>query len=297
MSRRKRWVGLLIIAVVLIALVPIIIAETAVRGMNHRQPDPSYADWVVRETGARWKSVAITATDGAQLNGWLFMPHQANGSAVILLHGVNDSRLGMVGHAPYLLRAGFTVLIPDSRGQGVSGGSLMTYGIQESSDVHLWADRLFRDGSVQRLYGLGASMGAAILIQSLEKEPRFRSIVADSPFDTFEDIATYRLGQLSGLGKWITWPTAQAGFLYARWRYGVDLRKASPAASIARTRIPILLIHGTSDVNIPPAHSTKLHLLNPESTVLWLVPGVPHISALGAKTDEYVRRVLEWFRR
>ena len=283
-------------AAILAVLVPILIAEGSVHALRHRLPDAAYADWIIRQTGAHFQSVQVTASDGAILDAWLFTPPHPNSAGVLLLHGVNDSRLGVAGHAPYLLRAGFTVLLPDSRGHGASGGRLMTYGIQESSDVHIWADELFREGGIQNLYGLGTSMGAAILIQSLAKEPRFRSIVADSPFDTFENVAYYRLEQLS-LGRWASWPTAQVGFLYVRCRYGVNLKQASPAAAITKTRVPILLIHGLRDVNIPPAHSRHLHELNPDATELWLVPEAVHIASFGARPEEYMRRVLDWFRK
>ena len=49
----------------------------------------------------------------------------------------------------------------------------------------------FRAGT-SSLYGLGESLGAAILIESLPREPRFRAVVAECPFDSFEDIAYYR---------------------------------------------------------------------------------------------------------
>ncbi|HUA59619.1 MAG TPA: alpha/beta fold hydrolase [Verrucomicrobiae bacterium] len=295
--RRIRAIVLLTLAAIIAALVPILIAEGSVHALRQRLPDATYADWVTGQTGAQWKSIQATASDGARLDAWLFTPAAPNGAAVILLHGVNDSRLGMIGHAPYLLRAGFTVLMPDSRGHGSSGGTLMTYGILESDDVHTWAGELFRDSRTQRLYGLGASMGAAILIQSLAKEPRFRSIVADSAFDSFEDIAYYRLEHISHLGRWASWPTAQAGFLYVLCRYGVNLKQASPEAAIAATHVPILLIHGARDVNIPPTHSRRLHELNPTATELWLVPETPHIAAFGSHPEEYSARVLEWFKK
>lgn len=295
MRRRKLFIGLVIAAAVLAALVPVFVAEGAVHALRLRRPDVSYADGVTKETGAGWKPLQVTAQDGARLDGWLFTPKSPNGSAVMLLHGVNDSRLGVMGHAVYLLRAGFTVLAPDSRGQGASGGTLMTYGLREASDVHAWAETLFRDPSIHRLYGLGASMGAAILIQSLPREPRFRAIVADSPFDTFEDIACYRIQQVSGLGRWASWPTAQAGLFYVRWRYRLNLEEASPAAVISKVETPILLIHGLDDTNIPPVQSRRLHAINPRTTSLWLVPGAAHIAASSVRPQEYVRRVLDWF--
>jgi hypothetical protein len=277
-------------------MVPLYVAEGAVHGWARRQPDPAEANWVAEAASATWQSVGIAAADGAPLSAWLFTPRQPNGSAVILLHGVNDTRRGVLYHAIYLLQAGFTVLTPDSRGHGASGGGLLTYGIREASDIHAWADELFRAFHVQRLYGMGESLGAAILIESLPREPRFRAVVAECPFSTFQDVAYYRIEHVSRLGRWASWPITHVGFFYVRLRYGVDLTQASPAAAIRATEVPILLIHGTRDVNIPPYHSQTLHALNPQATTLWLVPGAVHVRASGAQPDEFVRRVIGWFR-
>jgi len=290
--RLKRLVAIVLIGIVADA---IFIAEGCVHGWARRQPDPADAERVVQAASATWQSVRIAAPDGAPLSAWLFTPRQPNGGAVILLHGVNDTRRSMLLHAQYLLQAGFTVLTPDSRGHGDSG-ALRTFGIREASDIQAWADALFRTGHVDRLYGLGESMGAAILIQSLPREPRFRAVVAECPFSTFQDVAYYRLEHISHLGRWASWPIVQTGFLYVRLRYGVDLKRASPAVAIRATQVPILLIHGTRDFRIPPSHSQTLHAANPQSTRLWLVPGAAHVSAIAACPEEYVRTVVGWFR-
>jgi uncharacterized protein len=70
----------------------------------------------------------------------------------------------------------------------------------------------------------------------------------------------------------------------------------SPANAVRSTRVPILLIHGTADTNVPPSHSRALHALNPTMTGLWEVPGALHVSALTAAPKEYEERVVAWFR-
>src|SRR5579863_10308538 len=62
--------------------------------------------------GADLSDVSITARNGTVLRGWIFRPQSANGNAAILLHGLADNRLGMVGYANFLLAHGFTVLLP-----------------------------------------------------------------------------------------------------------------------------------------------------------------------------------------
>ena len=301
LHRMKR---LLIAAVIGVALgsltLSLIVVEGAVHIWQRPQPDPALADSIAGPLGAAWEPVQVKAGDGALLSAWLFTPQRPNGSAIILLHGVGDTRSGSLSATSFLLRAGFTALTPDCRGHGASGGDLISYGIRETGDVHAWADWLFdhrpTERPIERLYGWGASMGAAILLESLPVEPRFRALVADSTFATFEEVAYDRLWQVSGIWRPALWPVVNAGLLYARARYGLDLRQASPAHAVTSTHVPILLIHGTRDTHIPVYHSRELHALNPGSSVFWEVPGAEHVESQSAHPEEYARRVTDWFR-
>ena len=275
--------------------VSVFVTEGALHIWQRSAPETAPAEVLCRQTGASWETVQVAAGDGVVLRGWLFTPRQANGGAVIALHGVADSRLGMMAHAAFLVRAGYTVLAPDCRGHGSSGGDIITYGIREADDVHRWADLLLRRPGIHRLYGIGQSMGASILLESLPREPRFRALVADCPFATFEEVAYDRLEQRGMLGTAVSWPLVQIGFLYTRMRYGLNLRDASPAAPVRATKVPVLLIHGMKDANIPPRHSRELHALNPATTQLWEVPGADHVASLGAAPQQYQHIVIAWF--
>jgi hypothetical protein len=245
---------------------------------------------------ARWESAQVTAADGVILRGWLFTPRSPNGSAVILLHGIGDTRLGMADHAWYLLRAGFTILLPDLRAHGSSGGSLTTYGIREAGDIRRWADLVLARRPGSRLYGMGESLGAAVLLQALPAEPRFRAIVAECPYASFEEVAADRLAQLSPAGRFGVQPVVGFGVLYTNLLYKVDLRRASPAAAIRGSAVPILLIHGMADSRTPPRHSEALHALNPAATTLWEVPHAEHVAALYEDSSAYTQMVIRWFR-
>jgi hypothetical protein len=186
--------------------------------------------------------------------------------------------------------------MPDSRGHGVSGGAIATYGVYEADDVIRWAQYLRQARHEERLYGLGVSLGAGILLQSLPGEPGFHAVAADSPFASFQEIASDRLSELTHLDRRLFWPMVESGFLYARVRYGLDLRRASSARAIEMSQIPVLLIHGTADEKTPLRHSLELHAIRPQTSRLWEVPGARHTKAISVEPEAYPRTIVQWFR-
>ncbi len=272
-----------------------VLAEGALRIGDRAEGPSAAAEATARATDSRCDDVEVLAADGVTLAGWLFTPQKCNDAVVLLLHGVGDSRTGMLGYARFLLASGFGVLAADSRGHGTSGGDVVTYGVKETADIHVWSEFVLRREPFRRLYGLGVSMGAANLLQALRGEPGFQAVVAESPFATFEEICYDRLRQHSRLPRAALWPLVNLAFGYTRLRYGVDLRCASPLDAVRQTQVPTLLIHGSRDTNIPPRHSAMLHRANPGATTVWMVEGASHVAVLGKCPEEYARRVVAWF--
>lgn len=93
-------------------------------------------------------------------------------------------------------------------------------------------------------------------------------------------------------------PAVEIGFLYARIRYGVDWGQASPEDAVAESRVPVLLIHGLKDTNLPPRHSEMILARSASRTpavVLWEPKEAGHCGAAGAEPQEFERRVVGWF--
>jgi len=240
---------------------------------------------------------AITASDGVLLRAWSLRPHRANGDDVLLLHGLADNRLGMTGYAQLLVTHGYTVLLPDARGHGVSGGVLATYGLLERNDIAQWVNFLEARDHPHCIFGFGESMGASQLLQALATHLHVCAVAAESPFATFREIAYDRMGQPFHLGPWLgrtlLRPLVEVAFLWARWKYGLDMHGISPMDSVAASSIPVLLIHGQIDSNIPVRHSQLIHIHNP-NTRLWEVPGADHCGAISVAPQEFEHRLLGW---
>ena len=300
-GRRLRWFVVFVLLYITLNVVGgIYLADGTLHPARRTLTDEDSAAFksTVRAMRAELQDVSITTPDQVILRGWLLRPAAGNGNAAIVLHGLGDNRLGMSGYAELLLGHGYTVLLPDARAHGVSGGELATYGLLERSDIHRWIDFLLAAAHPRCVYGMGESMGAAELLQSLQEETRFCAVVAESPFSTFLEIAYDRMGQPFHMGPWVgkvpLRPLVEIAFLRVRWKYGFDMRRVSPEDAVARSHIPILLIHGQIDGNIPVRHSRAIHEVAPQ-TVLWEVPGADHCGAITAAPQEFETRVLGWF--
>jgi uncharacterized protein len=177
---------------------------------------------------AQRKDFDVTARDGVTLRGWQVRPPDPNGSWVIVFHGVADNRVGTLGQAHLLLRAGYSVVMMDCRAHGASGGPIATYGWLERRDTIAVVDALVASvasdsrsestiaprpssepggrpwplpvgtagGSSSsrvlrpfHLFALGESMGAGIALQSAAADPRIEAVVAEASFASLREAA------------------------------------------------------------------------------------------------------------
>jgi hypothetical protein len=245
------------------------------------------------------QNVEINAADGSTLNAWYVRPQNATGRDVLLLHGVTDNREGVGGFAAPFLDHGYGVLLPDSRAHGESGGAMATYGLREADDIHRWVDWLYLRRSSKCVYGFGESMGAALVLDSLSAEGRFCAVVAESPFSSFPAVgyerAAFYLRAPAWIGRTLLRLPVEAGLGYAKLRYGLDFDRDSPLEAVGRSTTPILLIHGTEDINILPHHSELIAARYPSHVQLWEVAGATHCGASTVEPQMYWTKVLGWF--
>jgi len=299
--RRVRYLVLLfLLYVTFCSIAGIVVADAALHPPRRplTQDDETAMRQAASALDADLADASMATPDGITLRAWDIRPHRANGDAVLLLHGVADNRLGMARYAEFLVAHGFTVLMPDARAHGASGGEIATYGLVERADVRQWVEYLSAHEHPRCIFGLGESMGAAQLLQSLGVGAQFCAVAAESPFAKFREIAYDRMGQPFHLGPWVgrtvLRPLVEIAFLRARWKFKVNMEQASPEEAVNETQIPVLLIHGQVDSNIPVRHSRRIHARDPAS-VLWEVPNAEHCSAIATAPREFEQRLLAWF--
>src|SRR5579875_859981 len=242
--------------------------------------------------------VTVTAEDGAALRAWWVVPAHPNGRAVMLLHGIGGNRVDMSGFTDIFVSKGYDVLLPDSREHGESGGRVTTFGLLERDDVRRWTAWV-REQAPGCTYLLGESMGAAIAVEATAVTPQICAAAVEDPFARFRPVVYERLGRETGLGThfWQTlgWPIVRVAIGWAHLRYGIWLPDAMPVASVAQSRVPVLLMTGTADGNIPMHHAQEIQAACGSRCALWVVPGAGHGGISSITGAEFGHRILVWF--
>jgi alpha-beta hydrolase superfamily lysophospholipase len=264
---------------------------------NHNPERVEETEQTFERTSAGKTDFTVRANDGVELRGWKVVPPSANGDWVLLFHGVSDNRTGDLGHAEFLLRHGYSVVMMDSRAHGKSGGDMATYGWKERYDTVAISDALYASEKVRRLYAHGVSMGAAIALQSAAVEPRIAAVSAEDPFASLREVSYDYAGlDVSPvIGKTLFRPAAIFAMRAVARTGGFDPDAVSPKKAVAQRPFPVLLICGANDHRIPCRHAEAIYDAATGPKELWVVPGAGHASGLGQAPAEYENRVIRFF--
>lgn len=240
------------------------------------------------------ETVDIAAYDGVSLRGHLVEAASPR-RLVLAMHGwrsawSRDFSLSW----PFWRDAGCTVLYPEQRGTGESGGSWLCFGAVERYDCLYWLRYLeSRYGTGLPIYLCGISMGAATVLMapSLDLPASVHGILADcgftSPFEIWKHVyescfhLPFRNGRLCRK--------------FFKAKTGFDLDEADTRKILARSRIPLLLIHGGADDFVPADMSRENYAAAAGPKKLLIVEGAAHGLSYAVDQPAYEAAVLDFF--
>lgn len=268
--------------------------------------------------------VAFNSTDGIPLQAWWLpavpapqVPSSQHARSevapriagapplvtVIVAHGRDMNRSGMLPRAAFLVRAGYNVLDLDLRDHGGSGGDYITPGYREALDLMGGVAYVRGRGERGPIVVLGYSYGAVAALHSTAQCPDIAAAIADSPFITPDDVLK-NVAHAPGIplaaeiGVWLArlplFDRSVGFFFHLRTGVALDLNKASGIAAARRIRDrPILFISGEQDWLAPPANArTMLEEAPTREKDFLLVPGANHNTTYRAAPELYETRVL-----
>ena len=233
----------------------------------------------------------ITAGDGVRLTA--SCRRQQSGKWALIMHGYTSGKENMRSYAQKYYEQGYSVLVPDQRAHGESGGEYCGMGWPERLDVIKWAERITEEEPGAEIVLHGVSMGAAsVLMAAGEGLPEnVAAVVSDCAFTDVASIMRYQLSERVVDSAALL---SFGGSAVTKLRLGHTWGEASALAMAARSGIPILFIHGGADDFVPVQMAHELCAAAPEPKELVIIPGAEHAQAAYKDTEKYWTAVFDF---
>ncbi|MDB9541031.1 lysophospholipase [Anabaenopsis tanganyikae CS-531] len=224
-----------------------------------------------------WLPVKVRNGKTELIHGWWIPSPEPNANVLLYLHG-NAINVGAnVGHARRLHQLGFSVLLIDYRGYGLSEGDFPNEK-RVYEDAYVAWNYLVNEKQIVpgKIFIYGHSLGGAIAIDLGLKQPQAAGLIVESSFTSIRDMVDYR---------------------NLFWMFPVNLiltQRFESINKVPQLKIPVLFIHGMADTSVPSFMSQKLYHAAPEPKKLLLVPSAEHDNTAIVAGEEYLQWVMSF---
>lgn len=260
------------------------------------------------------EDIYIQSEDGLKLHARLMDQSGAKGT-VLMFHGYRthpEVDFSASSHVYY--ECGNRIVHIDQRAAGESEGKYIGFGVLESRDCCLWAQYIAnRFGTDQKIILAGLSMGAStVLMATAHHEDRrvrincspeepmevsmtlpknVTGIVADSAFSSPYDIIKKRIRTTYHCkGRLLTIAIG----IWSRMLAHYSLKELSAPDVMKHNTIPVLLVHGTEDSNVPVEMTVKVAENCQAPKQVLLVKGAEHGTGYLVDNEAYKKALQEF---
>jgi uncharacterized protein len=210
-----------------------------------------------------------------KLNAYYFENEPSNHKWAVVVHGYTSEAKQMTRWVRNFHEKGYSVIAPDLRGHGQSEGDYIGMGWHDRKDLLLWVDEIIKKDPKAEIVLFGISMGGAtVMMASGEELPsNVKVIVEDCGYSTVSDVFIYQLDDLFGLPEF---PVLQAANTVTNIRAGYDLYEASAVKQVAKSKTPMLFIHGDADTFVPYEMLDEVYNAAQVDKDKLVIPGAGH---------------------
>ncbi len=248
----------------------------------------AYLDEVDTET------VEIESYAGTPLIGH-FYPAKGPKRIVIAMHGWRSSWKQDFGPiAPFLHKNGCSVLYAEQRGQGLSGGNYMGFGLMERYDCAEWIKWAKETLPDTPIYLAGLSMGASTVLMAanLDISDNVNGIIADcaytSPHAIWKHVMESNLKISYSLHRRIADDMCRKAIQMGPGDF-------STVDALLESTIPVLFIHGSDDHFVPVEMTYENYKACRGPRRLLIVPGADHCMSYFENPWGYEKAIRSFF--
>lgn len=233
-----------------------------------------------------FEQVYIKSDDGLELAGKYYQV-RPGAPVIIMFHGYRSMAYrDCSGVFKLAMELGYNMLMPDMRAHGLSQGRVISMGIKERYDCLRWVEYAsHRLGEDTPILLAGCSMGASTIMMSAQLLPeQVKGLICDCGYSSVK-------GMIRAVAGKMHIPAGPAYFvlrLSARLFGAFDPESCSALSSLAKSRLPVLIIHGEDDRLVPCAMARENYEASASDIKMLLtVPGAGHGLSFLADEKKY----------
>jgi fermentation-respiration switch protein FrsA (DUF1100 family) len=222
-----------------------------------------------------YDDIYVTSYDNLKLYAKFY--HSKTPRAVaILVHGYQgDGETCYPIFAKFLLEQNIDVVIIRQRAHVHSEGKRLCFGIKERFDVQKWCEyvsSIIPKGMPMFLSGISMGGATVLLASSLDLPENVKFIVNDCGYsDTYEEF-----NAAAKFMHYIPILFTPIGRPFYKITEGIDIKKVRPVDEAAKSKLPILTIHGEEDTFVPFYMCKDIYNAIKSDKELITVPGATH---------------------
>lgn len=223
-----------------------------------------------------WISISNKSGKANSLHGWLIPAQQRNAPVILYFHH-NAVNIGAnISQALQFHKLGYSVFLFDYRGFGQSEGMFPTES-QVYEDAQVAWNYLTQERQIvpSQIVIYGHSVGGAIAIDLAARHPEAAALVVQSSFTSMRDMSK------------------RFGFY---WLLPVELLLKQRFESLEKMKsieIPVLIITGTEDIQIPVKMGERLYEAASAFKQLIIIEGGGHDNHLSKPYRQQVKQFIE----
>ncbi len=209
---------------------------------------------------------------------------------VIVVHGYTSVGWHMSAFAKEYLSKGYSVLMPDLRGHGISEGEYATMGYYDSVDIIEWIYEIIKKDPEACIVLHGVSMGAAtVMMVTGEDIPvHVKCVIEDCGYTSVWEVFKHNMKRMFKLPAF---PILYTANIISSAKIKMDFKEVSPLKAVSNSKTPILFIHGDQDVLVP---FKMLNILYENASCekdYLVIKGAVHGEASAKEPDTYYEKV------
>ncbi len=243
-------------------------------------------------SNAKYDEVTITNREGKKLYG-RYYHNRDNAPVALMFHGYRSRALSDCGGGYKICcELGMNVLIPDQRAHGESDGRAITFGIKERLDCLDWINYINESFGSPDIFLVGVSMGGAtVLMASGEELPaNVKGVISDCSYSSPESIIRKVITDMNIIQKLVFPLVRLSGMIYG----GFDICSYDAMQAVAKSKLPILLIHGEGDDFVPCTMAYDIK--RSRDCQLLSVPNATHGLSYVYDTQKYTETVINFIK-